>query len=318
MKRKRVLRYHISKNSKFSLKRSIKSMTVLGFFLNWLNFWSHVCTTFVKCHLTVVEWTEIHEALALDVLPGKTGHLERKTLGRPSWAPAAKKVNGWACSGCRCLSGRAGWHWKRCWFCDIAAFVYSRPLRHNHLDTASFAGPLVSQQNFTWCRRSSTFYQLFSWRCALQATYPWWLASLSGWFCWLSLAAGCTKLAKLDLSRKRGKVDRLCVVREDDGKGTLWRLQRGTCNLQLQKSLTESFGVLQTVQTGVFKSDPRWIKRSPCCFRPSRNGNLQRSCCNALDELEDQNIESGATKRFVPGLVDSPFQAFCFATAHFL
>lgn len=117
-------------------------MTVLGFFLNWLNFWSHVCTTHVKCHLTVVEWTEIHEALALDVLPGKTGHLERKTLGRPSWAPAAKKVNGWACSGCRCLSGRAGWHWKRCWFCDIAAFVYSRPLRHNHLDTARFRWPV--------------------------------------------------------------------------------------------------------------------------------------------------------------------------------
>ena len=143
-----------------------------------------------------------------------------------------------------------------------------------------------------------------------------------GFIIWLVLLTliGCRlyKLAKLDLSRKRGKVDRLCVVWEDDGKGTLWRLQRGTCNLQLQKSLTESFGVLQTVQTGVFKSDPRWIKRSPCCFRPSRNGNLQRSCCNALDELEDQNIESGATKRFVPGLVDSPFQAFCFATAHFL
>ena len=148
---------------------------------------------------------------------------------------------------------------------------------------------------------------MLSWRCALQTTYLWWLASSSGWFCWLSLAAACTKLAKLDLSRKRGKVDRLCLVREDDGKGTLWRLQRGTCHLQLQTSLTESFGVLQTVQTGVFKSDPRWIKRSPCCFRPSRNGNLQRSCCNAVDELEDQNVESGATKRFVPGLVDSPF-----------
>ena len=60
------------------------------------------------------------------------------------------------------------------------------------------------------------------------------------------------------------------------------------------------------------------IPSTLCCFRPSENGNHQRSCCDVPGDLEGQNIESGATKLFEPGLVEFPFRACCFVKAHFL
>ena len=41
------------------------------------------------------------------------------------WASAQQRNwTGWTCSGCRCLSTRAGWHWKRCWLSEIAVLKF--------------------------------------------------------------------------------------------------------------------------------------------------------------------------------------------------
>ena len=148
-------------------------------------------------------------------------------------------------------------------------------------------------------------------------TFLRWRISSCHWSCSLPSAAACTKFARTDLTRKRDKVDRLYVIREGDATETLWRLHWDISHLQWQTFLEESFGALQTIQTGVFWSGSRWIRRNPCCFHPVQRRNLQLSCCGVPGGHEDQNTASRATKLFGPGLVDFPFPASFFTTAHF-
>lgn len=198
-------------------------MTVLAFFWNWLNFWRHV-------------WIEIHEAFALVVVPGyKTGHLERDTLG----VSAAKKLNGLNLLGLPMFVYESWLALEALlivW--DSCLEVHSCPLRHNHPETASFGGPLLFQNRTSLdaggCQLfKMLFYFLALWLKKVFDDSSRGVSLMIDFIIWLFLLTpiGCRLY---QTSPRRGKVDRLCKVREDDAKGTLWRLQRGTYHLQLQ------------------------------------------------------------------------------------
>ena len=203
------------------------------------------------------------------------------------WASAQQRNwTGWTCSGCRCLSTRAVWHWKRCWLSEIAVLkfillLFVRIIQRLQVSVARYFQNRTSLdaggcQLFNSC---FNFPALWLGKVFEDSSS---VSLMIDFIIWLFLLTPIG-YRLYQTSPRRGKVDRLCRVRQDDAKGTRWRLKRGTYHLQLQNIFGRKLrGFFRQSRRACF-SRILDVQCTPCCFRPSRNGHVKTQTMQTTD-----------------------------------